>query len=710
VDEVRRLLSAYRLVILAGVGGVGKTRLALRVAAQVHPTVRDGVWFVDLATVPPADPLTRQMPNPDSLAALVAAALDMHERSARPPLQSLTGYLARRRLLLLLDSCDRLVPACAALADQLLRACPGLRILATSREPLGVYGEALFVVPPLSTPDPFRTLTLSESTGFESMALFAARAKAVLPGFGITEGNQEAVARICHRLEGLPLAIELAAARLHTLTPHQLLDRLADRFALPGASTPDAPDRQQTLRACVDWSFDLCSRPERTLWARLSVFAGAFELEAVEGICTDDELPEGEVLDVVVGLMDKSILARENHGDRARYRMLETIREYGLEKLAEAGDETRLRRRHCQWYHEMVVQARAQWISDRQAYWLDRLRREHPNLRAAVQNCVMEGGEAERALRIVVLLPLMYWGTAGLLGDGRRWLDVALARATAPSALRARALLLNGQLAIAQGQARTGRLLLADGQRLAERLDEPIARAHAAYVNGLAALFRGEPRRAAHPLEQGLALLSSVSQPESELELQLELLLVRAMAAGLVGDWRRAAACHEEMLAISRPRGEGYYRSYAMWVRGLAAWRQGDLEEAEGYEVGALRLKQAQPSQDRYGVALCLETLAWIRGSQQQHRRAAFLLGAAGGIWADLGIPISWHRHLVAYHEACERQARDALGNAAFRDAVRHGRRLPYDILADQLRERDQPEPGRPPGPEDAGGSTNDAD
>ena len=336
------------------------------------------------------------------LAFLVTATLGLREQGGGSPLRGLVGQLADRQLLLILDNCEHLIPASAIFADALLRGCPGLRILATSREPLAIAGEMLFPVPPLPAPDPGQRPSLAELGRYEAAALFLARAQAVAPGFGLTADNHLAVAELCHRLDGLPLAIELAAARIRTLAPQQILDRLSDRFRLLSRGNRAAPERQQTLRACVDWSFDLCAKPERILWARASVFTGGFELDAVEGVCADEHLPEADLLELVAGLVDKSILTREDvgasHAEAARYRMLETIRDYGQDKLGEAGEDAVLRRRHRDWHQQLAARTRAEGVSDRSAYWMARLTREHPNLCAALEFCLTEPGGAEAAL------------------------------------------------------------------------------------------------------------------------------------------------------------------------------------------------------------------------------------------------------------------------------------------------------------------------
>jgi predicted ATPase len=568
--EVKRLLGESRLVTLTGVGGTGKTRLGLRVGAELRRAFPHGVWFVDLTELRDPGLLTSNGQAPDVLAFLVTAALGLRPQGGGRPLQELAVQLASRRMLLILDNCEHLLPGSAFLAHALLQGCPDLRILTTSREPLTSAGELLFPVPPLPVPDEGHLPGLAELGRYEAVALFLARAEAVAPGFGLSGDNQIAVAELCHRLDGLPLAIELAAAWVRALTLRQILDRLADRFALLSRGSRAAPGRQQTLRACVDWSFDLCAKPERILWARLSVFAGGFELDAVEGVCVDEYLPEAEVVELVAGLVDKSILVRDDGRDgrveAARYRMLETIRDYGHDKLCEAGEDGVLRRRHRDWHQRLVARARAEAIGDREAYWDARLGREHPNLRAAMEFCLTEPGEAEAALCLAVTLRKSYWSARGLFGEGRRWLDRALSQATVSTALRAEALLVNSYLAASQGDAAAGMRLLGEGEELARRLDAPAALAHAAFIRGVGALHANDLPVAVETLNRAWTALSQA--PDLDPDLHLGVVLAFGLAAAWAGDHEQASTCQQEMVAIVAPGGGGIHLSYTRLLAG----------------------------------------------------------------------------------------------------------------------------------------------
>jgi predicted ATPase len=662
---------------VTGVGGVGKTRLALRVAAQLHATVRTGVGFVDLASVRDPPQSARQAPDSQLVATVIAATLGVREGSARPPLQLLTEYLARRRLLLVLDSCDPVLPACAVLAETLLRACPGLRILATGRELLGVTGEALLVVEPMPVPDPRRPIARTELVGWEAVALFLARAHAAMPGFQLTEANQYAVVGICHRLDGLPLAIELGAAQLRALAPQQILDQLADRFAPLGPPGAAMPNRHRTLRASIDWSFDLCGAAERRLWARLSVFAGGFDLDAVEGICTDQILRKPDVLSLMASLVDKSVVLSDHHYEQTGYRLLDTIRDYGRDKLHETHDEANLRRRHRNWYQQLIARAREDFISVRQPYWLHRLSREHENLRTAMEYSLAEPGEAEAALRMAVTVPWTYWMARGMFGEARRWLDAALAHDAGSATLRARGLLLAGCLAVWQGEVEAGLRQIDQGEAIVRGLDDPANLAHSLYARAMVAGARDDLPTALELLNQALTLLASLPHPE--LELQLRTLLAVGVNAALSGHRDRADACYRQILAITEPRGGSYYRSDALWALAIEALREGDFNQATAQLTASLRIKRDKLSVDRYGIVLCLEAMAWIAAGLQQRQRAAALLGAADAAWAEIGGTIATHRNLIGDHNACERQTREALGEPEYAAAFRYGRGLTYD-------------------------------
>jgi predicted ATPase/DNA-binding CsgD family transcriptional regulator len=673
VRQVRRLLSRSRLVTLTGIGGVGKTRLALHSAADVQRAFPDGTWLVDLTELHDPDSATRGMPDPELLAQLVAGVLRLPARPMRSPLDQVREALAARRLLLVLDNCEHLLSCCAIVVDAILRACPLVRVLTTSREPLLISGETTFAVPPLAVPPAERLPSPAALARIDSVALFIARARSVLQGFELTAGNQAAVSAICRRLDGLPLAIELAAARVRMLTPQQIMDRLADRFAVLGRGARTAPERLQTLRACLDWSFDLCVMREQRLWARLSVFAGGAELDAVEDICADEDLPAGDVLDVVTALVDKSILIRIDEGRIARYRMLETVRDFGLTKLRAAGREAAVRRQHRDWYLRLAARAQREWLSERQAYWLARLGREHANIRVAVEHCLSEPGGAGDALRIAVSLPPMHWIAKALFREGRQWLDRALALADTPTPVRARAFLLASQLAIGQGDPGAGAELLDRGEALAQKLNAQAELAYATYLRGLVKMFAtGDLPAAIDHFENALTALAA--DPTGPSQLQIDVRLTLGHAAGLLGDGDRAAALEREVRGLTEQWDQGFYRARVVWGRALAAWRNNELDTATALVSERLRPLRGQGTDDRYGIALSVEVLAWIAAAARQGRRAATLLGAADTLWTEIGSSIDGYRYLEDDHRECERRTRDLLGDGAFDAAFEAGR------------------------------------
>ena len=411
IAEVRRCLSRSRLVTLTGVGGVGKTRLALEAAARSRKAFADGVWLADLSAVRDGALVTQT----------VATALGLQDRSTRPLPEQLVDFLADRQMLIVLDNCEHLLDSCAALVTQLLQA-PDLRLLATSLQALRVAGERVLVVPPLPVPDPDHLPTLTALARYEAVSLLVDRVAAVQPGFSVTEENGPAIAKVCARLGGIPLAIELAAARVRTLPVGQVADQLNNRFTLLTRGEQTAPPRQQTLRGLIDWSYELCSAEERLLWARLSVFAGEFDLEAAEMICSDESLRREVILDLIDGLVAQSIIFRSVLTGRPRYRMLETIRQYGRERLADSDVLYGICRRHRDYYLRLAQRTAAQWCGPDQEAFMARLRADHDDLRSALAWCMTDPAGAEPMLAFTAALRF-HWCTDEYLREGQQWLE-----------------------------------------------------------------------------------------------------------------------------------------------------------------------------------------------------------------------------------------------------------------------------------------------
>jgi len=444
ISEVKQLLSktrpgAVRLVTLTGSGGTGKTRLSLQVAADLLSSFADGVWFIELA--PLADPAL--------LPQTVATTLGLRVEGNRPVFTALIENLREKTILLVLDNCEHLINSCARLAEALLSTCPDLRILASSREALGIPGETAFRVLSLSLPEASASFeTLVEC---EAGRLFIERASAILPDFAVTSHNAPAIAEVCRRLDGIPLAIELAAARVSVLRVEQIAARLSDRFRLLTGGSRTALPRQQTLRATIDWSHDLLQEEERILLRRLSVFAGGWTLEAAETICGWNGLEKDEVLEVLTHLVNKSLVVAERHsGAEARYRLLETVRQYARDKLIESREGEALRQRHGDWFLALAEQAEPElWRGRGQAGWLDRLEAEHDNLRAAL-DWALETEQFEAGIRLAVAL-WWFWMHRGYFQEGRHWLEAGLAqRGRLPKPLLAQLLCAAGRLAARQ--------------------------------------------------------------------------------------------------------------------------------------------------------------------------------------------------------------------------------------------------------------------
>ncbi|MFE3059844.1 protein kinase [Nocardia sp. NPDC059239] len=661
--HVRNLLSSARLVTLTGIGGVGKTRLALRAAEAARQEFADGVWLVELADVS----------DPSLLVHAVAAALGLRDDSARPLPKVVEEFLSVRESLLVLDNCEQVVAAVAELVETWLRDCPHLRILITSREPLDIAGEAVLPVPPLAVPDLDQELSQRGLSRYDAVTLFADRAATVVPGLELCDEDKAIVARICARLDGLPLAIELAAARMRMMSPEQILARLDDRYALLTRGSRSAPTRQQTLRWCVDWSYELCSPVEQRLWDRLSVFAGGFELDAAEQVCGADLAPE-DPLDVLSSLAEKSILIRDDSHRVVRFRMLEMVRDYGREKLRESGEEQQLQRRHRDWYEQLALDAEAEWISDRQPYCSARLERELPNLRDALEYSLAEDSEqaAEAGLRTAAAL-FMFWSFRGLYSEGRRWIDRLLDHPARQSVSdRVKGLHASCILAVLQGDLSAAAALAEEGRVLAEQVPTPMTEALVAYADGAVALYRGELALAVSSLERAVELFSSNRQGF----LYTAALSVLGSVHALAGDTEQAIECHRMILSVTEACGESVFRSSALWGLGVAAWRQGEQSRAIELLEDALRINR--PMRSTLVAAMSLEVLSWVAGADGDAERAAVLMGATEGLQRSVGNPAPI-LPMLDDHDECVQTTRSALGARGFDAAFRKGRAMGMD-------------------------------
>jgi predicted ATPase/DNA-binding CsgD family transcriptional regulator len=656
ITEVKRLLPTARLVTLTGMGGVGKTRLALRTAADLRRGFAHGVWVVELAGLQDGGLVTET----------VCSALRIHDRAAAGSMGMLKDFLAARQLLLILDNCEHVIEECARLLDELLRSCPELRVLTTSRQSLGIAGEHTLVVPPLSLPESDQDLSPERLRMYDAVNLLVERAVALRPGFAIDASNKDAIARICRRLDGIPLALELAAGRLRALSPQQLLERLDDRYRLLTGGSRTALPRQQTLRALIDWSYELCSSDEQVLWARLSTFADGFDVDAAEEVCATEGLPVERVLDTVAGLVDKSVLVADERGGRVRYLLLETLHEYGLDRLEATGEIVSMRRRQLAWCHRFAIEAESEWAGPNQVEWFARLQLEHGNLRAALNFCLDEPGESDRGLEMASALRY-YWLTSGRLGEGRLWLDRLLATGSASNDARAKGMYVAGYLAIMLNDFAAAEDRLADARSLAYEAGNASSCAYIDQISGLSALFQGDSASASALFGSALAAHTLLGDQTAIVYDQVGL----AMASGLLGDGQRATELFGRCVAATESRGEHWLRALTLWALGIEACRQGDFRRAADAQRKSIRLRL--PFNDRWDIGLNLDALAWAVAAEGDNDRAARLFGAAEAIPQTVGTSLATLGQLSGLHSAYLTAVRGALGDAAFEQAFQQG-------------------------------------
>jgi non-specific serine/threonine protein kinase len=641
LSQIRDALERYRLVTLRGVGGVGKTRLAVRMATELRRSFADGVWLVELSALRNAELLPRT----------VAACLGLPDQASGDPVDLLADHLADRHLLLILDTCEHLVDACAKLTEGLLRAAPRLRILATSREPLDVMGEQALLISPLEVPRPD-----APAAGSDSVTLFADRAEAIIPGFTVTAANQRPVAEVCRGLDGIPLALELAAVRLRTMSIEQIAARLDDRFRLLGTARTSL-NRHQTLSAAVGWSHDLCTPAEQRLWARLSVFPGDFDLEAAEHVCAGDILAADTLFDTLGRLVEKSIVLCEQDG--RRYRMLDTIREYGAEQLAMLGEQDELRRRHRDHYLGLAERAAAGSVTAEQVGWLIRLRQETPNLRVALDYSYACPGQEAAGLRLTVLLR-HYWLVLGLFSEGRRWHDRALAVGSRPRD-GAWAVYGAGVLALQQGDIEIAGPLLGRAGSLAQDLGDRDLAAHVTDAQGIAAFFAGDLAGAGACHERALASYAEIGFSEP---FALSSFARLASVCCLTGELDRAIGLSAENLRICDAVGDQWARGTALWIRGAARWLSGDVSQAIDDTLACLRIKE--PLGDVHTITMAIDLMAVCLVAQADYGRAAELCGAGDSLWKTLRAPVQQGPHYAEIRRSAADTCRQALGDERF--------------------------------------------
>jgi predicted ATPase/class 3 adenylate cyclase len=693
--------AGVRLLTLIGPGGTGKTRLALQAASALLPVFPDGVWFVELA--PLADSAL--------VSHAVATALGVRDQVGRPILATLIDCLRHKIMLLLLDNCEHLITACAQFAAALLQTCPHLCLLATSREMLGVAGERPLRVPSLSTPKPQVALSDETAIGYDSVRLFVERAVVGAPEFALTSKNVPAVAQVCRRLDGIPLAIELAAVRLRVLPVEQIAARLDDRFRLlTGGNRTELP-RHQTLRALIDWSHELLTAAEQALLRRLSVFAGGWTLEAAESVCAGDGLESYEVLDLLAQLASKSLIAVEEQAGAARYSMLETIRQYARDKLAESGEADRTQDAHLDYFLRSAEAVEATlWGAD-QLLWLKRLEAELDNFRGALQ-WADRAASAEASLRLAGAL-VEFWRKKNHLSEGRGWLERGFARPDRADLPKpwAKALWAAGYLGFYQGDLAAARAWLLESMAISREHVDKVGLADSLRVWGIIVLFQGDADAAYAAEVESVATYRAIQNPWG---LAMSL-YIQGLAKHSQGDNTAAQTAYAEVVTLLGESGDRWELSSALTGMGRLALQQGDyaLARARFERVLALRreindkfliahslnylgivarresdhrraaalyresVSLFQEVGNRHGLALCLASFGGMIADQGQPARAARLLGAAAGALERLsaamvlGDPVGYEYDVAA--------VRNALGDEAFAAAWAEGQAMTLD-------------------------------
>jgi len=658
LTAARRLLPTTRVLTLLGPGGVGKTRLSRQLGAAVGRAFRDGVWLVELADVR----------DPDLVTLSVAEALNLRDDTT-DPLPRLLEFLASRRLLLILDNCEHLIDACAALTERIVTATDEVRVVATSREVLGIAGEQVMPVPPL--PVGGTTEPDDPADDSDAVRLLVERAGAVTPGFTSTPANRATLAAISRRLDGMPLALELAALRFRVFTPAQILDRLDDTMGLLRTGPRTAPERQQTIEGAIRWSYQLCTPPEQLLWQQLSVFAGGLDIEAAEAVCA---LPgtEQNLLGALTGLVDKSVLTLRPEEESARYSMLEPIRQFGHDRLVESGAEAAMRARHRDHYRRLALRGERAYGSSEDLEWFRALAREHANMRSSLQFSLTDAPElaldAATALR-------PYWEHYRFLSEGYRWLTDALARIPATaSPARARGLASAASLAALLSDRESAARLSEESVTLATDLGAVDVLAEARLDAALIAFTDGDTGRALALSDQAIALAREAGVVTTE----MDSLSFGFMCATLLED-DRSTSIAEAFRALTERQGVHMLGGLALWSVGIDHWRHGNQDAAAAYMSRAV--ETLADFERCVWLASVFDGMAWSAAARGDSERAARLMGAAESLQRStvrLADAIT-----SAIGEKVRVQVRHTLGDKEFREAYHSGSALPLAAAID---------------------------
>jgi non-specific serine/threonine protein kinase len=610
---------------------------------------------------------------PELVVATVAEALDLQPTDRSSPVDALADHIAHRSALLVLDNCEHLLAAVSDLVERVRANCPNVRFLLTSRQPLRLSGEDVILVPPLGLPGQATVATPEAVTHYEAVNLFLDRARSARSDFELTPENAPAVVTLCRELDGIPLAIELAAARSRVMSAPEICDSLAERLNALNRGYRDAEDRHQSLRACVEWSHDLCTPLEQRFWARSSVFTGGCDVEAAAFVCAADDLPADEILDLMSRLVDQSlVLAEEAAPGYTRYRMLTDVRQFGLERADKDGELHGLQERHATWFAALASRFDDEVCGPNQPEWLVRLRLEQANLRAAI--AYLAGVAKPAAVGPVMARKLdLYWSASGLLDEARHWLETGLAKGAGTPQERAIAMAVVARFAVLQNDRLRARGLVDEGNKVATPVDDTRALGVLLVPAAMLSILDDAPA-AAGQADRAVALSRTASDPGGE----LLALFVAGVCHGFAGNGAESAARHRECIARADELGERHMKALAVAGLGEQELASGHLEEATVLFREAIVLKREMG--DRMGLAVGLDSLGRVATLQSRGERAALLLGAAEGIWDVVGMSETGNPFAFAPTRSDGlQQARTLLGKQRFRELFRRGSQLSLD-------------------------------
>ncbi len=654
--EIERLMATKRLVTLIAVGGAGKTRLALEVATRTLDAYPDGAWLVDLTPIREGHLVSR----------VFGSTLGVHERPRQPVGQTLTEHLRTRHLLLVVDNCEHVIEDCAALVEAILRSCPGIRVLATSREALRVSGETVWRVAPLAVPDPAAPIEVDDLARCEAVSLFLDRAQLIAPGFEMNLENASPVAELCRRLDGIPLAIELAAARTGSMSPGQILNLMQDRFELLTGGSRTGPVRHRTLQSALDWSHNLLSDQERSLFRRLSVFAGGFGVDALEQVCAGGDLKVNTITGLLSSLVEKSLVITSGDGSGPiRFRMLETLQQYAEGRLAESGELEGVSRLHCQFFVWLAEQAAPHLESREQQAWHQRLAPDIGNLRSALQ--WSNAREPEANLRLSTALTY-FWYTHGLVQEGGDWLNKALSDYSDRNDLRAQGLAHSGQFAYWRNDLSGASACWQECLELYRELGDRKGIGGALSAVAQALEWQGEHEEAREYFDSALAIAREGQNTTSEAHVFRH--LGRLAMKG--GDYDRAREYLEQSVAIFERTGDQRRMNWGLGYLGLNAIESGNVNAARSYLERALAIARA--IDESIPVATMLMYFATLAAALSHPVRALQLAGASESLAASAGaVPMRLTKAMV---ERWLEQSRRELGPRRSAAALAEGRAM----------------------------------